>query len=33
MIDEQGGAELSCRFCGNVQAFSKEELEALLAGG
>ena len=31
MIDEQGGAELTCRFCDNVQIFSKEELEALLA--
>ncbi len=31
MIDEQGGAELTCRFCDNVQRFSKEDLEALLA--
>ena len=31
MIDEQGGAELTCRFCDNVQTFSKEDLEALLA--
>ncbi|MCI8819673.1 MAG: Hsp33 family molecular chaperone HslO [Oscillibacter sp.] len=31
MIDEQGGAELTCRFCDNIQRFSKEELEALLA--
>ena len=31
MMDEQGGAELTCRFCDNVQRFSKEELEALLA--
>ena len=31
MIDEQGGAELTCRFCDNVQKFSKEELEDLLA--
>lgn len=31
MITEQGGAELTCRFCDNVQKFSKEELEALLA--
>lgn len=31
MIDEQGGAELTCRFCDNVQKFSKEDLEALLA--
>ena len=32
IIDEQGGAELTCRFCDNVQNFTKEELEALLAG-
>ena len=31
MIAEQGGAELTCRFCDNIQRFSKEELEALLA--
>ena len=31
MIDEQGGAELTCRFCDNVQRFRREELEALLA--
>lgn len=31
MIAEQGGAELTCRFCDNVQTFSKEDLEALLA--
>lgn len=31
MIDEQGGAELTCRFCDNVQRFTGEELEALLA--
>lgn len=31
MIDEQGGAELGCRFCGNVQKFTREDLEALLA--
>ncbi|MEY8389195.1 Hsp33 family molecular chaperone HslO [Oscillospiraceae bacterium 38-13] len=31
MIEEQGGAELTCRFCDNVQRFSREELEALLA--
>lgn len=31
MIDQQGGAELTCRFCDNVQKFSKEDLEALLA--
>lgn len=32
MIDEQGSAELGCRFCGNVQKFTREDLEALLAG-
>ncbi len=31
MIDEQGSAELTCRFCDNAQRFSREELEALLA--
>lgn len=31
MIDEQGGAELTCRFCDNVQKFTREDLEALLA--
>ena len=31
MIDELGGAELTCRFCDNVQRFSREELEALRA--
>ena len=31
MIDEQGGAELTCRFCDNVQRFTREDLEALLA--
>ncbi len=31
MIDEQGGAELTCRFCDNVQVFTKAELEGLLA--
>lgn len=32
MIDEQGGAELTCRFCDNVQRFTRGELEAMLAG-
>ena len=32
MIDEQGSAELTCRFCDNVQRFTKAELESLLAG-
>ena len=31
MIAEQGGAALTCRFCDNVQTFSREDLEALLA--
>lgn len=31
MIDEQGGAELTCRFCDNVQRFTREDLVALLA--
>ena len=30
LIDEQGDAELTCRFCDNVQKFTKEQLEALL---
>lgn len=32
IIDEQGGAELTCRFCDNVQIFTKAELETLLVG-
>lgn len=32
IIDQQGGAELTCRFCDNVQTFTREELETLLAG-
>lgn len=31
LIDEQGGAELTCRFCDRVQTFKKAELEELLA--
>lgn len=31
LIDEQGRAELTCRFCDNVQRFDRQELEALLA--
>lgn len=30
LIDEQGNAELTCRFCDNVQKFTKEQLEDLL---
>ncbi len=29
LIDEQGKAELTCRFCDNVQTFTQEELEGL----
>lgn len=32
LIEEQGEAELTCRFCDSVQHFSREELEKLLAG-
>ena len=31
LIEEQGDAELTCRFCDNVQKFTKEQLEAMLA--
>ena len=31
MIDEQGSADLTCRFCDSVQHFSREELEAMVA--
>ncbi|WP_312280708.1 Hsp33 family molecular chaperone HslO [Oscillibacter sp.] len=31
LIDDQGGAELTCRFCDSVQVFTRAELEALLA--
>ena len=31
LIDEKGEAELTCRFCDNVQHFSREDLEAMLA--
>lgn len=30
MIEEQGGAQLTCQFCDKVYSFTKEELEALL---
>lgn len=30
LIDEQGGAELTCRFCDRVQTFTRAELEAML---
>ena len=29
IIDEQGSAEMTCRFCDNVYKFTKEELEEL----
>ena len=32
MIDEQGSADLTCRFCDNVQHFAREDLEALVQG-
>lgn len=31
LIDDQGSAELTCSFCGQVQRFTKGELEGLLA--
>lgn len=30
LIDEQGGVELTCRFCDRVQTFTRAELEAML---
>lgn len=30
LIEEQGGAELTCQFCDNVYHFNKDDLEALL---
>ena len=30
LIEEKGEAELTCRFCDNVQHFSREDLEAML---
>ena len=32
MIDEQGSAALTCRFCDNVQHFSRADLEAMVRG-
>jgi molecular chaperone Hsp33 len=32
LIDEQGQAELTCRFCDNVQTFTREQLERLYEG-
>lgn len=31
LLDQQGGAELSCQFCTKVERFSRQDLEALLA--
>lgn len=31
LIEEQGGAEITCQFCDRVYTFTKEELEELLA--
>ena len=32
LLEDQGEAELTCRFCDNVQHFSREDLERMLAG-
>ena len=32
LIEEQGGAQVTCQFCDKVYGFSKQELEELLAG-
>ena len=32
LLQEQGEAELTCRFCDNVQHFTRQDLEGLLAG-
>lgn len=32
MIDGQGSADLTCRFCDNVQHFSRADLEAMVRG-
>ncbi|MEG1593676.1 MAG: Hsp33 family molecular chaperone HslO [Oscillibacter sp.] len=32
ILKEQGGAELTCRFCDKVESFSRKDLEGLLAG-
>ena len=32
MIDEQGSADPTCRFCDNVQHFSRADLEAMVRG-
>ena len=30
LIEEQGGAELTCQFCDKVYRFTKEDLQELL---
>ena len=30
LLEEQGHAELSCRFCGNVQQFTRDDLQTIL---
>ncbi|MBQ9345844.1 MAG: Hsp33 family molecular chaperone HslO, partial [Oscillibacter sp.] len=30
MLDQQGGAELSCQFCNKAERFTRQDLEALL---
>ena len=32
LIADQGKAELTCQFCDKVYHYSKEDLEAILAG-
>ncbi|MEG2176731.1 MAG: Hsp33 family molecular chaperone HslO [Oscillibacter sp.] len=32
ILQKQGGAELTCRFCDKVEAFSRNDLEGLLSG-
>ena len=32
LIEEKGEAELTCRFCDNVQHFSRQDLETMLEG-
>ena len=33
MIEKEGQAELTCRFCNKVYHFTKEQLEAILKEG
>ena len=32
ILEEQDGAELTCRFCDRVQKFTREDLERILEG-